>query len=1283
MDMKSLIRVLHLEDSPRDAEVVQHKLESGGLGCEIVLVDSKEGFESALARDVYDVILCDHNLPGYDGRSAIKLARERLPLVPVISLSGTLGEEEAVECLKQGATDYVLKQRLERLVPAVKRALQEAEERRARLQAEAASRETEEQFRSMFEVASIGMAQADPRTGQWLRVNQKMCAITGYSAAELLKMRVSELTHPDDRQEDWEKFQRVLRGEAADYRLEKRYVRKDGTVAWVNVNMTVIRDAAGQPTRTMATIEDITKRKQTEQRVGELNRVLRATGAVNALMVRERDPKRLLAEASQILVDTRGYRFVWIGLVETGSKRVVSQAHAGKNTGYFDTLTITWDETPTGRGPIGTAIRTGQQVVCQDIATDPRLAPWREDAKARGIASMAATPMIHGSRVLGAVAVFSAGAGAFDAEELGLLNELASDLAFALQSIEHEQAHQRAEREREKNLQWLQGVNQLHQSLLAQAPLEDKLKSVADNVVRIFGADFCRVWLVRPGDLCESGCVHAGVEEGPDVCRYRDLCLHLLASSGRYTHTDGKVHRRVPFGAYKIGRIASGEDHKFVTNDVANDPLVPNHEWARELGLVSFAGYQLRIPGVDTLGVLALFAKHPILPTEDNLLDGLSSALAQVIQQAQSQEMIRASEEKYRGLFESSRDAIMTIEPPSGRFVSGNPATVKMFGAENHDELLALEPSDMSPERQPNGCSSAEKAREMIETAMRNGSHFFEWMNRRIGGEEFPVDVLLTRIESGGKVMVQACVRDITERKRAEESNARLVTAVEQSAETIVITDASGAILYANPAFEKTSGYTRAEALGQNPRILKSDKHDAEFYRQIWAVLVRGEVWNGRLVNKKKDGTLYEEDVTISPMRDLAGKVINYVAVKRDVSREAQLESQLRQAQKMEAVGQLAGGIAHDFNNMLAVMRGNADLLLLDADQFSASALECLGHIISASNRAANLTRQLLIFSRKQAMQSQPVALNDLIRNLAKMLKRTIREDIRLECVYADPLPFIQADSGMLEQVLLNLVVNARDAMPHGGQLHITTEKLSLDAAHAQANPEARAGEFVCLSVSDNGMGITPEHLPRVFEPFFTTKEPDKGTGLGLATVYGIVKQHQGWIELTSQVGAGTRFNIFLPAIPAPVPTASTHGAEPTVRGGTEGILLVEDDFAVRTITQNLLETKGYRVWNAESGQEALEVWRAHAAEVDLLLTDLVMPGTLTGRELATRLHGEKPQLKVIFMSGYSPEAGGGKTDFVSRLSACFLSKPCAARTLLEAVRSCLDDLVTPKTGKP
>jgi CheY-like chemotaxis protein len=373
-------------------------------------------------------------------------------------------------------------------------------------------------------------------------------------------------------------------------------------------------------------------------------------------------------------------------------------------------------------------------------------------------------------------------------------------------------------------------------------------------------------------------------------------------------------------------------------------------------------------------------------------------------------------------------------------------------------------------------------------------------------------------------------------------------------------------------------------------------------------------------------------------------------------------------------VGQLAGGVAHDFNNMLAVIRGNAELLLMDVEQYPADARDSLKQVVEASERAANLTRQLLAFSRKQVMQSQPLVLNEVIANLTKMLSRVIGEHIDLQCHFAAPLPHIQADSGMMEQVILNLVVNARDAMSAGGQLRVATAHSQLDEAHARVNPGARAGDFVCLSVSDTGTGIAPENLTRIFEPFFTTKEAGKGTGLGLATVYGIVQQHQGWVEVSSQLGEGTTFRVFLPAIAAPVQSAAASQAATAVGGGTETILLVEDEHSVRITTRRVLESKGYTVREATSAQEAVELWQGHAGEIALLLTDIIMPGGMSGRDLAERLWGQKPGLKVIFMSGYSADVLGKNTEFIRRTKSHFLQKPCSSRVILETVRQSLDE---------
>jgi signal transduction histidine kinase len=421
-----------------------------------------------------------------------------------------------------------------------------------------------------------------------------------------------------------------------------------------------------------------------------------------------------------------------------------------------------------------------------------------------------------------------------------------------------------------------------------------------------------------------------------------------------------------------------------------------------------------------------------------------------------------------------------------------------------------------------------------------------------------------------------------------------------------------------------------------------------------------------------KDGRVF--DRYSAPMFGAGGHYYGRVWFFRDTSEHKQLEEQLRQAQKMEAIGHLAAGVAHDFNNMLAVIHGNAEMALMFADQPGTAARDCFKQVIAASERAANLTRQLLAFGRKQAMNPQPLNLNEVIGNLTKMLNRVIGENISLQCTYATRLPVVQADVGMMEQVLLNLVVNARDAMPQGGQLLIKTEHLNLDEAYAKGHPEARAGEFIGMSVSDTGTGIAPEYLPRIFEPFYTTKEVGKGTGLGLATVYGIVKQHQGWTEVATQPGAGTTFRILLPAIPAPVTEVMSPPVAPVLRGGTESILLVEDDTAVRLVTRRILEAFDYQVVEATSGRAAMEIWRSRAMKIDLLLTDIVMPDGVTGRELAEALFVERPALKVIFMSGYGMEMVGERTEFIQRTKSLFLQKPFSSRLLIQTVRKCLDE---------
>ncbi|HWQ93165.1 MAG TPA: ATP-binding protein, partial [Clostridia bacterium] len=429
----------------------------------------------------------------------------------------------------------------------------------------------------------------------------------------------------------------------------------------------------------------------------------------------------------------------------------------------------------------------------------------------------------------------------------------------------------------------------------------------------------------------------------------------------------------------------------------------------------------------------------------------------------------------------------------------------------------------------------------------------------------------------------------------------------------------------------------------------------------------RAQFWDGREVELEISNSFME-------LPD-QGKVL--LSIFRDVSERKDLEHQLRQAQKMEAIGQLAGGVAHDFNNLLLVIRGNAELMLMDTGVHNSETLDCLKQIEAAAERAGNLTRQLLAFSRKQVLQPQPVGLDEVISNLAKMLHRIIGEHIQMQCELGSKPHLIHADAGMMEQVLVNLVVNARDAMPKGGQLRIETQKVSVSKEDGLVHPEARPGEFVCLTVADTGDGIAPENINRVFEPFFTTKAPGQGTGLGLAMVYGIVKQHGGWIEVESQVGRGTQVRVFVPQMAAAAGRTESPGATAEVPGGTEAVLLVEDDEAVREVTRRVLESAGYQVHCARNGSQAWEIWLQQRDKISLLLTDMVLPDGKNGRELVSELREQKPGLHAIFISGYNlgvPQDVLRETGAVTR----FLQKPCPCSALLRTVRECLDGASVP-----
>lgn len=506
-------------------------------------------------------------------------------------------------------------------------------------------------------------------------------------------------------------------------------------------------------------------------------------------------------------------------------------------------------------------------------------------------------------------------------------------------------------------------------------------------------------------------------------------------------------------------------------------------------------------------------------------------------------------------------------------------------------------------------------------------------------------------------------------RARLAQVQQRLITVIEQVAESVVITTTEGLIVYVNPAFEGMSGYSQAEVIGQNARMLKSGKHSQAYYQELWQTIKAGQVWKGSLINQKKDGTLYTVEAIINPVRNDRGDIVNFVGVHRDVTRELQLEEQYRQAQKMEAIGQLTGGIAHDFNNLLTVINGFARLInaQLPPDH---ELQELSQKILQAGQRAADLVRQLLAFSRQQVIQPRVIILNQVVADMDKMLRRVIGEEITLDTVLAADLWPVKVDPAQIEQIIVNLAVNARDAMPVGGRLIIQTSNVVLDEFYTAQHVEAQPGEYVLLAVSDTGAGMTEEVLEHIFEPFFTTKEVGKGTGLGLATVFGIIKQNHGHIWVYSEPGHGSTFKIYLPRerIVATAPAARSSWLLQALPTGTETVLLVEDELSVRELAGEVLRQQGYTVLEATNGEEALQLVKSYEGQIDLLLTDVTMP-RMGGKALVTQLKALQPNLKVVFISGHTGHAIDGVLDE----GAPLLQKPFTLASLITKVREVLD----------
>ncbi len=801
----------------------------------------------------------------------------------------------------------------------------------------------EERYRSAFEFSSVGMALVGT-DGRWLRVNRALCNIVGYNEGELLCRTFQDITHPDDLAGDLNFASQVLAGNISIFKMEKRYIQKAGTIVWVLLSVSLVRDEAGQPRYFVSQIEDITERKEAERKLERTNRLYAVLSRCGAAIIRARSEDELFREVCSVAVESGGFSIAWFGTVDPATMRIVPVAKAGAAADYFDSVTISVDG-PLSMGPTGVCFREARPVTSADFATDPAMEPWRKETAQYGLRSAISIPVLCRGQMVNAFGLLSSEPGFFREEETALVTEIGASISFALDRMALDRERLQAE-----------------------------------------------------GDLKEN--------------RER---LELVLEAAGEAYWDWKMDE---------------------------------NQWYTSPRFHTMLGFD---PG--------------------------------------------------------------EIEP-------GLNATLEMT----------------HPDDRP-----------------------------------------------------------------------------------VVLRSLAGAL------------YEGKDALSVEFRM----RHKNGTYR--W-VLGRSKV----------------------VARDAAGNVARAVGTRVDITEHKQLAERFLQAQKMESIGRLAGGVAHDFNNLLTVINGYASLLRskVPAEGRLADGLKSIG---DAGERAAALTRQLLAFSRKQVPRPEPVNLSKLIRGMERIIHRLLGEGIELHLSLAPDLSAIRADPTQIEQVVMNLAVNARDAVDHGGSVTIETAQIDLQGD--------RQGPHVRLTIADNGSGMSAEVMPHIFEPFYTTKEQGHGTGLGLSTVYGIVEDSRGFIQVDSELGKGSSFQVYFPAI---AELAVGNQPDEILLPGldnNETVLVVEDQLEVRHFTTSVLESYGYRVLEASNGEEALEVAAAHAGPIEVAVTDVIMPG-ISSRELTGRLLAARPDIKILYVSGY-PANTSVERDLM-RPGASYLAKPYSPEVLVSKLRELL-----------
>jgi PAS domain S-box-containing protein len=919
--------------------------------------------------------------------------------------------------------------------------------------------------------------------------------------------------------------------------------------------------------KVLVSLVDITERKQAEAALHRLNRELRAITNCNQILVRAEDENKLLQDVCNVVCQEAGYLMAWVGYAEPDEAKTIHPVvWAGAENGYLKNLQISWADTERGRGPTGTAIRTGQTVYIQDFATDPRVTAWRDEALKRGFHSSVALPLKdEKAKTFGALMMYSAEPNAFTPKEVALLEELAGDLAFGINVLHIRNERKQMEEKLKESQGRLKAVFDSAADGILVADLKDKKFLMCNSAI-------CQMLGYGRDEMLSLGVM--------DIHPQEDL-PYVLAQFEKQVRKERELAKNIPLKR-KDGSVFYADVNSFHLTLEGRECL---------------AGFFRDITDRRR-------TEEALRESEDKLTRAQAMAHVGHWSRDLIANTVEWSDENFR---------IFGLTPQAG------PVDARIF-------FETIHPEDRERVRRSNEDALAGLKEHDIDYRIVRPDGTIRFLHAI--GEVF-------RDSSGKPLRLFGCTVDITERKLAEKRIREQAALLDAASDAIYVRTLDHTITYWNDGAERLYGLSRAEALGHKITDLLGPLGREAFEVAQTTLLAQGH-WSGELKLVNKAGKERVVFCRWTMLRDEKGNPTEILAINTDITERKQLEANFLRAQRMEGIGALAGGIAHDLNNILQPILITAPLLRETiSDPESRSLLDTMEN---SAQRGADIIKQLLTFARGTPDVRVPLPVRHLMNDMDKIIRETFPRNIKLKVDAPKDLWPVLGDATQIHQVLMNLCVNARDAMPNGGMLTLTAKNLTLDETFTAVMADAQPGTYICVSVSDTGTGIPPEHLDRIFDPFFTTKEIGKGTGLGLATVLGIVRGHGGFIRVNSHVGRGTAFELYLPATPKEkaIEKSDREILPPEMHG--ELVLVVDDEAPVRNVIQRTLEKHGYRVATAAEGSEAMAFFAQHRAEVKAVVTDLMMPG-MDGAALIRALRHLEPRLPILSMTGIGEQA--------------------------------------------